>query len=531
MSLERARRSVRLLLEVAPEMAERIQSSGSSSIVPAREIEVGDRILVRAGSRVPIDGTIKVGRSSLDQKAITGESIPVSRGPGDEVFAGSVNGDGAIEVEATREAFDTVAARTVALVREAQAAKTPIERSIDQFASWYTPVVFAGALVVMIGPPIARAFLGVTPEWGTWFARGLVVLVAACPCALVIGTPVAVVSALAGAARRGVLIKGGAVLEAVGRLKVLAFDKTGTLTRGEPDVVEVVSAGVSEDEGGMLRVAAALGDRGGHPLGRAIARHARELRLDVPAAEGYQAVPGLGARGNIGAIEYHVGNHRYLDESGLCGEGLFHNQLLAAEGANGTAVAVSSNAGPLGYIRLSDLPRAEAAGVVRELERLGLHVVMLTGDNVATAAAMAAQLGVGDYRASLLPADKARIVNELGVDYGPTGMVGDGVNDAPALAAARVGIAIGGASSAAAMEAADAVLMADDLSRLPWLIQQSRRTLARIQQNIVLALTAKALVLVLAILGYAGMWMAIAADVGVTLVVIANALRLLQKRE
>lgn len=527
LSLERAKRSVRSLLLVAPETAERIEESGATRTVEATGLRVGDRVLVRAGARVPVDGRVLVGRSSLDQRAITGESLPVARGPGEEVFAGTVNGEGALEVEATRAAWDTVAARTVALVRAAQASKPPIERSIERFAAWYTPLVFAGALAVMIGPPLARWGMGTEPGWGVWFARGLVVLVAACPCALVIGTPVAVVSALAAAARRGVLVKGGAVLEAVGGLRVLAFDKTGTLTVGAPDVVEVIAAG-GGDSGGMLRVAAALGDRGGHPLGRAIARHARELLLDVPVADDYRAVPGLGAAGSVGSVEYHVGSHRYLDEEGLCGTGAFHDELEAAGRTVGTAVAVSSESGPLGYIRLSDRPRAEATGVVRDLERMGLRVVMLTGDNGPTAAAVAGEVGVADHRAGLLPSDKARIVGELGEKIGATGMVGDGVNDAPALAAARVGIAIGGASSAAAMEAADAVLMADDLTALPWLVRHSRRTLGRIRRNIALALGVKALVLTLAVFGYAGMWLAIAADVGTTLVVIANALRLLR---
>jgi Cd2+/Zn2+-exporting ATPase len=337
---------------------------------------------------------------------------------------------------------------------------------------------------------------------------------------------VAVASGLAAAARRGILVKGGEFLEGFGRLRVLAFDKTGTLTRGEPDVVEVVSAD-GRDEDDLLRIAAALGDRGGHVLGRAIARHARGMRLHVPVADEYTAVPGLGAQGKVNTVEYHIGSHRYIDEAGLCPPD-FHTRLGRAESTIGTSVALTDSSGPLGWIRLADRTRPEAASVLSELHALGLQTVMLTGDNPSTAAAIARELGIDDQRAGLLPADKVSAIAELDARHGPTGMVGDGVNDAPALASARVSVALGGISSAAALETADIVLMADDLSGLPWLLRQSRRTLARIRQNIALALAAKAFVLVLAVMGYADLWMAIAADVGTSLVVTANALRLLR---
>jgi Cd2+/Zn2+-exporting ATPase len=364
--------------------------------------------------------------------------------------------------------------------------------------------------------------------WRDWFGRGLVVLVIACPCALVIGTPVAVVSGLAAAARAGILIRGGEYLEEIGRLRALAFDKTGTLTQGQPDVVEVVCAPGQDDQERVVRIAAALGDRGGHVVGKAIARYARGRSLDVPVADNYQAVPGLGARGRVEAIEYHLGSHRYIDEEGLCGPE-FHDQLGRAESSVGTAVALTAHSGPLGWIRLADRPRPEAARVLAELHRHGLQTIMLTGDNAGTAAAMARELGVGEQRAGLLPADKVSAIAELGARHGPTGMVGDGVNDAPALAAAKVSIALGGISSGAALETADIVLLADDLGRLPWLIRHSRATLAVIRQNIALALGTKALVLLLAVLGMANLWMAIAADVGTTVLVIANALRLLHR--
>jgi Cd2+/Zn2+-exporting ATPase len=531
LSLERARRSIRALLELTPPTAERIESGGSIQRIPADQIRARDRVLVRAGDTIPIDGTVASGRSSVDQKTITGESVPVLREEGDPVYAGTINGDGTLEVLASGPASDALMSRVVASVRESQAGRAPIERRISRFAAVYTPLVIALAVAVMLVPPLAALATGSLDQsnwstWREWLSRGLVVLVIACPCALVIATPVAVVSGLAAAARRGVLIRGGEFLEEVGRLRAIAFDKTGTLTRGEPDVVEVVCAPGEQDQSRVLAIAAALGDRGGHVLGKAIARHARGLSLKVPIAENYQAIPGLGAQGQVDAVEYYLGSHRYIDDAGLC-QPEFHDQFGKAETSIGTAVAVTAGSGPLGWIRLADRPRPEAARVLAELHRLGLRTIMLTGDNPKTAAAVARELGVGEERAALLPAEKVSAIAELDARHGPTGMVGDGVNDAPALAAAKVSIALGGISSGAALESADIVLLSEDLNRLPWLIRHSRATLARIRQNITLALATKMLVLILAMFGIANLWMAVAADVGTSLVVVANALRLL----
>jgi Cd2+/Zn2+-exporting ATPase len=523
LSLERARRAVRRLLDITPETAERLGPDGRAEVVPARELRVGDRVRVRAGARIPVDGRVVAGRSGVDQKAITGESVAVLREPGDAVYAGTVNGEGALDVEATAAAGDAVAARIAAQVRAAQAGRSPVEQTVERFAAVYTPAVVALAALVMLGPPL----LGLGP-WREWFGRGLILLVVSCPCALVISTPVAVVSALASAARRGVLIKGGQYLEAVGRLRALAFDKTGTLTRGEPAVVEVHPA-PGRDPRELLRIAAAVGDRGGHVLGRAIARHARGLDVEVPEARDYTAVPGLGASAEVGSTRYHVGSHRYLDEAGLC-RADFHDVLHEAEARGGTSVALTEPRGPLGWIRLADRPRAESAAVVRDLADLGVRAVMLTGDNTSTAAATARELGIAEYRARLLPADKAGAIAELDAAHGPTGMVGDGVNDAPALAAARVSVALGGVSSGVALETADIVLMADDLAALPWLVRHARRATRLIRQNIAIAVGSKLLVVALAVAGLATMWMAIAADVGVSLLVVANALRLLRAR-
>ena len=535
LSLDRARRAIRKLLEIAPQTAERIEPDGSSRSVPAGEIRAGDRVLVRAGDTIPVDGSVIKGRSGVDQKTITGESVPVECGPGDAVYAGTVSGEGTLEIEASGPVSGALISRIVAQVREAQSGRAVVERRISRFAAYYTPAVVILAVLVMAVPPLlAWAGSGGTGAggqlWHDWFYKGLVVLVIACPCALVIATPVAVVSGLAAAARGGILIKGGEFLEEIGRLRALAFDKTGTLTLGQPDVVEVVCAPGEHDESRVLQIAAALGDRGGHVLGKAIARHARDLRIDVPVADDYRAIPGKGALGRVDAVEYHLGSHRYIDEAGLCRPS-FHADLAEAETAVGTSVALTAASGPLGWIRLADRPRPEAARVLDELHRLGLRTIMLTGDNALTAADVARELGIGEQRAGLLPDDKVTAISDLASRHGPTGMVGDGVNDAPALAAARVSIALGGISSGAALETADIVLLADDLGRLPWLIRLSRATLARIHQNIALALLTKALVLALALFGLANLWMAIAADVGTTLVVIANALRLLRSPE
>jgi Cd2+/Zn2+-exporting ATPase len=522
MSLERARKAVRALLEIAPETAEVILANGSTRVTPAEQVNVGDRVVVRAGDRIPVDGRVSTGRSNVDQKAITGESVAVLREPGDSVYAGTINGDGTLEIETTSPLSQSVVTQITERVRAAQRGRTPIEQSVDRFAAIYTPLVVALAVATMVAPPL------VWPEtdrrW--WFYQGLVILVIACPCALVLSTPVAIVSALAAAARRGILIKSGQFLETVGRLRVLAFDKTGTLTRGEPAVVDVVTVpGRSSDE--LVRVAAALGDRGGHVLGRAIAAHARTMSLDVPKAVDYQAVPGLGASAQVESMHYHMGSHRFIDDAGLCPPE-FHARVNQAADATGTSVVVTSNRGPLGWLVLADQPRAEAAPAIRELASLGVEPVMLTGDNQATAQAIALDIGILEHRSGLLPDEKAAAVTQLDRDRGPAGMVGDGVNDAPALAVARVSVALGGISSGAALETADIVLMSDDLGGLPWLVRHSRRTLRIIRANIVLAVGAKAIFLALAFLGISDLWMAIAADMGVSLIVVANSLRLLR---
>lgn len=524
-SLARARRTVKALLAETPLTAWLISENGEPREVSARSVPLGAAVLVRPGGRVPLDGVIRNGESELDQKAITGESLPVFKGPGDTVFAGTVNGTAALEIHVTGTHDQTLLARMIERVRNAQANRAPVERAVERFAVWYTPVVVALAVLVMVAPPLLEWMLSLPADWADWFARGLVVLVISCPCALVIATPVAIVSAVTAAARHGVLIKSGACLESVGRLKTLAFDKTGTLTRGVPEVVDVVAVSATE-RAEILRLAAALGDRGGHVVGQAIARHARTLQLALPSVVDFREVPGRGATATIDELRYHIGNHRYLHEAGLC-HPEFHAAYGAAEQSGGTAVAVSAARQALGWIRLADQPRPEANVTVAELRRLGVSAVMLTGDNAATAREIASDLGIDEVRAELLPEEKETAVAELDRARGPAGMVGDGVNDLAALARAPVSIALG--STAAALDTADVVLVGEDLSRLPWLIRLGRGTVRRIYQNIALAIGIKVAVLILAVLGMANLWMAIAADMGTTLLVVANALRLLRR--
>ena len=462
------------------------------------------------------------GASEVDQAPITGESAPVAKAPGAEVFAGTINGDGAVEVRATRPAGDTTLARILRLVEEAQARRSPSERWVERFARVYTPAVMLIALAIFLGPPLAAG-----AAWSAWFYRALVVLVIGCPCALVISTPVSVVASLAAAARRGVLIKAGAFVETPARLRAMAFDKTGTLTRGTPSLVEVVPLdGHSEAE--LLARAAALEARSAHPLARAITAQARARRIDVRPAADTQVLPGKGIRGTVGGVAYWLGSHRYLEERGQEVPEV-HRRLEEMAAGGRTVVAVGNDRHVCGLLAVADALRPEASAAVAALRRQGLeHLVMLTGDNRPTAAAIAAEVGgIEEVRAELLPVDKVAAVEELVRRYGEVAMVGDGVNDAPAMARSGLGIAMGAAGSDAAIETADVALMSDDLGRLPWLVDHSRRTVRVIRTNVAFALAVKVAVFALAAAGMATLWMAIAADMGASLLVTANALRLL----
>jgi Cd2+/Zn2+-exporting ATPase len=520
-SLDRARQAVRRLLDVSPPEAT-VRREGQEVRVPAAAVVPGDMILVRPGERIALDGVVRAGSSGVNQAPITGESMPLEKAPGDQVYAGSINGAGSLDVEVTHRAQETVLARIITLVEQAQAQKAPAQAFVERFAAIYTPAVIAGAALIAALPPL---FLG--QPAGPWIYRALVLLVIACPCALVISTPVAVVCGLTRAARAGVLIKGGRYLEALGQLKALAFDKTGTLTRGTPEVVDVRSLNGARSED-VLRLAAAVEARSEHPLAAAILRAARAQGLAWPEATGFVAVPGRGAYGEIGGRRYHLGNHRYAEELAVCSAAV-EASLQHLEARGQTPVILSDGRYVLGLLGLADVVRDTAPKALADLHRLGVKpLVMLTGDVRGTAEAIAGKVGVDEVRAELLPDQKVGAIKELVQKHGHVGMVGDGINDAPALAAATVGIAMGAAGTDAAIETADVALMSDDLAQLPWAIALGRQALRIIRANIALSLATKGVFVVLAVSGQATLWMAVAADMGTSLFVIANGMRLLR---
>lgn len=521
-AMERARGAIRALMDLAPADA-LVRRDGTERLLPVDEVRVGDVVIVRPGEKIPLDGCVRAGDSHVNQAPVTGESLPVEKMPGDEVFAGTINGRGALDVEVTRLKRDSTIARIVHLVERAQAQRAPSQMFVDRFARVYTPAVLLLAALVAVVPPL---LLGAV--WTEWIYRSLVLLVISCPCALVISTPVSIVSALAAAARKGVLIKGGATLERLAAIRCLAFDKTGTLTRGQLRVVDVAATdGVGTPE--VLRLAASLESRSEHPIGRAIVDHARRERIELLGAERFQALPGLGAEGVVGPDRILVGNHRLFEDRGLCSAAV-HQQVHAMTARGASPVMVARDGTTVGLIGVADETREAAADVVEMVKGQGIeHVVLLTGDHETAARAMASSLGIPEYRAGLLPEDKMAAVEELRRCYGVLAMVGDGVNDAPALATADVGIAMGVAGTDAALETADVALMADELPKIPFAIRLSRRATRNIRMNIGFSLAFKAVFLVLAFVGLATLWMAVVADMGASLIVIANALRLLRE--
>ena len=527
-SVGRARRAIQALMRLAPDTA-LVKRGSNFREVPAEEVAVGETILVKPGQKVPLDGTVLGGSSAIDQAPITGESMPVEKKPGDTVFAGTINGEGSLEIQTTKAAGDTTLARIIKMVEVAQQQKAPAQRFVDVFAKYYTPAVMIIALLVGLVPPL---LFGV--GWMDWIYRALVLLVIACPCALVISTPVSVISGLTAMARRGVLIKGGAYLEALGGLRVLAVDKTGTITEGKPRVFEVLPFD-SVQAADVLRIAAAIDAHSTHPLAQAVVRHAEELTVAFDPAENYQAKTGRGAEATIAGHAYFVGNHRFAHELGVCSEKL--ETMLAEIEADSKSVVVvghrphaNCKGEVLGVLTIGDAVRPNAAEAVRLLHVFGIRkIVMLSGDNTRTANAIAKQAGIDEVQGDLLPEQKIEQIRKLAANFGSVGMIGDGVNDAPALAAANVGIAMGAAGTDTAIETADVALMRDDLLMVSEAIRLGRRTLGVIRFNIAFAVGIKAVFLVLALLGHTTLWLAVLADTGATILVIFNALRLLRQ--
>jgi Cd2+/Zn2+-exporting ATPase len=520
-TLERARTAVRSLMDLTPAEA-LVRQGRDERLVGVHRITPGAVMIVRPGEKIALDGQVIAGSSAVNQAPVTGESLPIDKASGDEVFAGSINGRGALEVRVTKLRRDTTLARVIHLVERAQAERAPAQTFVERFARVYTPAVLVLAIGLAVVPPLV-----IGADWQTWIYRSLVLLVVSCPCALVISTPVSVVAALAGAARKGVLIKGGAHLERAGRVRCVAFDKTGTLTRGNPEVVDVIALdGLPAQE--VVRLAAAIEQRSEHPIARSILHYAAVGGIRVMPGTDVASLAGLGAEGHVNGTRVLLGNHKLFEQRQLCSEAM-HRQLEELSRRGRTPILVASDDRPVGIIAVADRPRETSKDTIDVLHRQGVEsVVMLTGDHEATAKAIAAEVGVDEFMADLLPEDKVAAVRDLRRRFGVVAMVGDGVNDAPALASADVGIAMGAAGSDAALETADVALMADDLLKIPYALRLSRATVRNIHVNLAISLVLKAAFVIAATAGVATLWMAVLADTGATVLVVANALRLLR---
>ena len=520
-SLDRARNAIRGLLDLAPERATVQQSDGSWADVEAKVVAVGSRLRVKPGERIALDGEVVHGHSTVNQAPITGESLPIEKVKGDPVFAGTINESGSFEYRVTAGASNSTLARIIHAVEAAQGSRAPTQRFVDQFARYYTPIVFAVALAVALLPPL---LLGAA--WLDWVYKALVLLVIACPCALVISTPVSIVSGLAAAARHGILIKGGVYLEQGRKLKWLALDKTGTITHGKPAQTDFEA--IIPDGSQLYRaVAASLAARSDHPVSQAIAKQAASEGSEPRPVDEFEALPGRGTRGAIGGHTYHLGNHRLVEELGFCSPEL-EAKLDKLEREGKTVVLLSDESRVLALFAVADTVKETSRQAIAELHALGVKTVMLTGDNAHTAQAIAGQVGIDDAKGNLLPEDKLKAVVLFSAD-GVVGMVGDGINDAPALARADIGFAMGAAGSDTAIETADVALMDDDLRKIPRFVRLSQATANVLTQNIVLALGIKTMFIALTFTGDATMWMAVFADMGASLLVVFNGLRLLRK--
>jgi len=521
-TMERARQAIRALMDLAPREA-LVRRNGADSHVLVENIRVGDEILVRPGDKIPLDGTVIAGHGDVNEAPLTGESLPVDKGPGDAVFAGSINGRGALDVRVTRLVRDTRLARIIHLVEMAQASRAPIQSFVDRFARVYTPAVLALAILVAVVPPVAGS-----ADAATWVYRALVLLVISCPCALVISTPVSIVSALSAAARNGVLVKGGVHLERLAGVRVVAFDKTGTLTKGELRVADVLTFN-DASRFDVLRCAAGVEARSEHPVARAIVTYARAQGVDVPPAAGFLSAAGLGADAEVDGVRVSIGNERLLRERDIVVPSL--PELERAQQQGYSVVFVAVNGVATGAVALTDRPRDTAREAIGLLREQGVRwVAMLTGDHRRTAGRLAEELALDEYHAELLPEQKYECVRSLNRRHGAVLMVGDGINDAPAIAAADVGIAMGAAGSDVALETADVALMSDELLRVPYAIRLARATLRNVRMNVAISLALKAAFLVMAVFGAATLWMAVLADTGASVIVVGNALRLLRAR-
>lgn len=522
-SLDRARNAIHGLMSLTPETATVLQESGSWMEMPAKSVSLGAVARLRPGERIALDGVVTSGHSTVNQAPITGESLPVDKAEGDNVFAGTINQAGSFEYRVTAEASRSTLARIIHAVESAQGSRAPTQRFVDQFARIYTPTVFALALLVAIVPPLAFG-----AAWLDWVYKALVLLVIACPCALVISTPVTIVSGLAAAARKGILIKGGVYLEEGRKLVTVAFDKTGTITHGKPAQTDFIA--LSEEANLTRTLAASLAARSDHPVSLSIARAATEGGVVLREVADFAAIPGRGVRGSIDGHLYQLGNHHLIEELGLCSSEI-EAKLTPLERQGKTAVLLANQTEVLAIFAVADTVRETSREAIADLHALGVKTLLITGDNPHTAEAIAREVGIDEARGNLLPEGKLEIIERLVTNGngGKVGMVGDGINDAPALARADIGFAMGAAGTDTAIETADVALMDDDLRKIPAFVRLSRATTTVLKQNIVLALGIKGVFLVLTLTGQVTMWMAVFADMGASLLVVANGLRLLRR--
>lgn len=520
-SMEKARQSIESLMDIAPKEA-LIKRDNKEMRIHVDDIQIGDIMIVKPGEKLAMDGVVLKGTSSLNQAAITGESVPAVKTAGDEVFAGTLNEEGLLEVKVTKHAEDTTIAKIIHLVEEAQAEKAPSQQFVDKFARYYTPAIIVLALLIAVVPPL---FGG---DWNEWIYQGLAALVVGCPCALVVSTPVAVVTAVGNAARNGVLIKGGIHLEETGALKSIAFDKTGTLTKGVPAVTDIIT--INGDERQLLPITAAIEKGSQHPLASAIMKKAEEMGTDFTGldTEEFTSITGKGVKAAVNGVLYYAGSPNLFEELHSGMESTIQKQIADLQTQGKTVMILGTASEILLLIAVADEIREHSRTVISKLNDMGIKTVMLTGDNHRTALEIGKQAGVSEIKADLLPQDKLAVIKELRAGHQSVAMVGDGVNDAPALAAASVGVAMGGAGTDTALETADIALMSDDLSKLPYTIKLSQKALRIIKQNITFSLGIKALALLLVVPGWLTLWIAIFADMGATLLVTLNSLRLLK---
>ncbi|WP_244216280.1 heavy metal translocating P-type ATPase [Phytopseudomonas daroniae] len=521
-SLDRARNAIRGLMALTPEQATVRQADGSWQSLEVAQVAIGSVVRLRPGERIGLDGQVLEGHSTVDQSPITGESLPIEKSVGDTLFAGTINQSGALEYRVSAAASNSALSRIIKAVEEAQGARAPTQRFVDRFARIYTPLVFLLSLAVAVVPPLL-----LNGGWYEWVYRALVLLVVACPCALVISTPVSIVSGLAAAARKGILVKGGVYLENGRHITHLALDKTGTLTHGKP--LQTDYQALIESDAELYReLAASLAARSDHPVSQAVAKAAQEQGVALSEVQAFEALPGRGVRGVIDGQRYQLGNHRLLEELGLCSAEI-EAQLDGLEREGKTVILLSDENRALALFAVADTLKASSREAIATLHDMGIKTLMLTGDNQHTAQAIAAQVGIDEARGDLLPADKLATVEGLLGQRGVVAMVGDGINDAPALARADVGFAMAAIGTDTAIETADVAIMDDDLRKIPTFIRLSRQTATILKQNIALALGIKAIFLAVTITGHATMWMAVFADMGVSLLVVLNGLRLLRK--